>query len=304
MGKWGGLRSLAGFVMRGRAEAVAAVAGFTLLSLAVPFLSLLSSASLALLALRKGVLESLWVTLASGCIVVFFGVMLIGSFQSALVYCLLLWAPVWSIAILLRETGQMVLAMEACLMLGIVAVLAIYGLVSDPSVFWTESLQSLAKPLMENAQSDVDVEQMKQGLAFFSHYMSGIVVAGSITSLVLALLIARWWQAELFNPGGFRQEFVSLRFHALPTYLGLAALTVSVAAEGLLSEFAWNVDLVFFLLFAVGGFSILHTLLSNKKLWLTIIYIALFFIPHVLLPIALLGLSDVWVNWRRFARTF
>jgi hypothetical protein len=56
---------------------------------------------------------------------------------------------------------------------------------------------------------------------------------------------------------------------------------------------------LFLALFLACGFSILHALLAGKGFWLAGFYLGLFFIPQLLLPIACLGASDVWLHWRK-----
>jgi len=296
------MRSLAAFIMRGRAAAVIAVAGLGLVSLLIPLVSLFSSAALALVALRKGAAESAWVLGLSALAVGVLGTGFTGDVYLTILYGLLLWLPIWLTATLLRESGQLALALEGALGLGILAVMGIYLLVREPAQMWQENLQRLIQPMLERAPPGFDPDQVAQSVGFFAHYMSGIAAAGSVMSLILGLLIARWWQATLFNPGGFRAEFVNLRLHRAVAYLGLGSLAAALAGVGSIAEIAWNINLLFFALFLVGGFAILHALLATgraKKFWLVGIYIAAFIIPHILLPVALLGLSDIWLNWRR-----
>jgi len=296
------MRSLAEWIMRGRGQAVVAVAGLAVVSLAIPLVGLLSAAALALVTLRKGARESAWVLVFSSLVTGAMGALLTGSVYLATAYGLLLWVPVWLTAILLREGGQLALTLEAALGLGVLAVLAVYLLVPEPAHMWQESLQRLLRPMLEHAPPGFDPAPVTQNIEVFSHYMSGIAAAGSVMGLILALLLARWWQGMLFNPGGFRAEFVGLRLHAAIAYLALGSLMAALVGGGLVAEIAWNVTLLFFVLFLVNGFAILHALSASKgakRFWLAGIYIAAFIIPQVLLPVALFGLSDVWMNWRR-----
>jgi hypothetical protein len=298
------MRSLAAFIMRGRGQAVMAVAALALLALVIPLVSLFSSAALALVALRKGSLESAWVLGLSALAAGVLGTVLTGSVYSAMVYGLLLWVPIWLAAVLLRESGQLALALEGALGLGLLAVLAVYVLVQDPSQMWQESLQRFLQPMLEHAPPGFDPAQLTQNVEFFSHYMSGIAAGGSVMSLILSLLIARWWQAMLFNPGGFRAEFHGLRLHSAVVYLGLGSFAAALTGGGA-AEIAWNMNILFFVLFLVAGFAILHAVFPSngaRRFWLTGLYIATFIIPQLLLPVAFLGLTDVWFNWRRRIR--
>lgn len=296
------MRSLAAFIMRGRVQAVAAVAGLAVLSLIIPLVSLFSAAALALVGLRKGARESAWVLAFSALVTGALGMMLIGSAYLATAYGLLLWVPVWLAALLLRQSGQLALTLEGVLLVGILGLLVAYLVIPEPAQVWQESLQRLIQPMLERAPPGFDPEQVKQNMEFFSHYMSGIAVGGSIMGLILALMVARWWQAMLFNPGGFRTEFVGLRLHAATAYLAVGSIAVALLGGGRVAEIAWNLNLLFLVLFLIGGFAILHAIFASngpKRFWLVGIYVAAFIIPQLLLPIVFLGLSDVWLNWRR-----
>lgn len=293
------MRFFAAFVMQGRLKAVISVAGLAALSLWLPLVSLFSSAALALVALRKGLSESAWVLGVSLLVLAALGTVLTGSVGFPLVYGLLMWLPVWLVALLLRFSSRLALVLEVALGMGVMGVLAVYLLVQDPMAMWREKLHRFIQPMLENAPPEVDRAMLEQNLEFYSHYMTGVVATGSVVGLILGLLLARWWQSVLYYPGGFRSEFLAVRIDAPAAYLGLASLALALFAEGLPAEIAWNVNLLFLVLFLVAGFAILHTLLSGKKFWLVGFYIALFFIPFALLPVAVLGFSDVWMNWRR-----
>lgn len=293
------MKSLAVFIMRGRAQAVIGVAGLALLSLMIPLVSLFSSAALGLVTLRTGARESLWVLLASVAVAAVSGVLLLGNGQAGLVYGLLLWVPVWPVALLLRVSGQLTLALEAGLVLALLAVTGVFLVTSDPSALWSESLQRILDSMREHAPPGFDAAEVSDRLQFFAHYMTGVAAAGSLMSLVLGLLIARWWQAALYNPGGFRAEFVALRLHTATGYAGLTVIALALLAGGGVAEFAWNISAVLFVLFAVAGFSVVHALLGRRGFWLGGVYVALLVIPQILLPVAFLGFSDPWLNWRQ-----
>ena len=295
------MRSLAAFIIQGRGQAVVAVAGLAALALVIPPVGLFSSAALALVALRKGALEGVWVlglaTSAAGVL----GMVLTGSIYPAMIYGLQLWVPIWLVAIMLRESGQLALALEGAMGLGILAVMAVYWLVQDPARMWQESLQRFIQPMMERAPPGFDPAQVEKNVELFSHYMSGIAAGASVMGLILSLLVARWWQATLFNPGGFRAEFHGLRLHSAVVYLGLGSIAAALVGGGA-AEIAWNMNALFFVLFLIVGFAILHAVFPSdgaKRFLLTGVYVAAFIIPQLLLPVAFLGLTDVWLNWRR-----
>jgi len=294
------MRSLAAFVMRGRFQALAAICGLALASLALPPLSLLSSALLALVALRQGAMESAWVLALALLGLGLGGVLLAGDALDALLYGALLWLPVWPMALLLRATRRLEWALEAATGLGLLAVFGVYLLADNPAALWRERAQLFVQPMLDNAPADFDATNLAKALDLFSHYLTGVMAGGSAMSVMLGLLIARWQQAVLFNPGGFRAEFVALRLHTGVAYAALACLVAGMLGSGGLAEFAWNLNIVFLMLCTLGGFSVLHAVLGGKGFWMAGIYVALLIIPQFLLPsVALLGLSDAWLDWRK-----
>ena len=297
------MKFLAAYVMQGRLQALAAICGLAVASMMLPPISLISTALLALVVLRKGTVESLWVLLLALLGLGLGGVLLTGSAVHAISYGLLLWLPVWPVAAVLRGTRRLDWALETALLLGMTAVMAVYLLVDDPAALWREKMQPFLQAMLENTPTGFDAGSMDKALDFFSHYLTGAMVAASVMSVVLALLIARWQQAVLFNPGGFRSEFVALRMHTAIVYTSLASVATGVLASGYMAEIAWNLSAVFMVLFIISGFSVLHAVLGGKSFWIVGVYFVLFISPQLLLPpIALIGLSDIWLDWRRFGK--
>jgi uncharacterized protein YybS (DUF2232 family) len=132
--------------------------------------------------------------------------------------------------------------------------------------------------------------------------MTGIVAAGSVFGLLFGLFMGRWWQANLYNPGGFRQEFLSLDTKPRLSIVTIAIVAIAWAVPGQISEMAWNISILLFVLYTVIGTAVLHTVFANMKLARYIVpmlYITLFLIPHAMLLVALVGLSDPWLNLRK-----
>jgi hypothetical protein len=130
-------------------------------------------------------------------------------------------------------------------------------------------------------------------------------VAALILQWLLGLLLGRWWQALLYNPGGFGEEFRGLRLHR---GLGIAGL-VLVGLVGFTKGPGLVADLlvVLFPLYLLQGLAVVHALHHWRKAhgaWLVALYLALiFFLPHAAILLACIGLSDIWVDIRgRLAR--
>lgn len=299
------MRALAAFIMKGRPQAILVIAGLAILSWIVSLASLLSTAAVALPTLRRGVQEGSVVIGAALLIVALAGWAVLGSPVQAVGSALVLWLPVWLVAAVLRESGQLGLALAATAALALLVVGLLFAVFDDPATLWLEELGRLFRPVLEQASSETEAERLRQNLAGFSRYLTGMVAAGSMLTVALGLLIGRWWQAMLFNPGGFHGEFLRLRLPAPLAYGSLVLLAGVWLGSAGISELAANLVIPLLMLFLLAGFAVLHGLFSGKRnagFWLAGIYVAIVFLLPLSLAVLLIGFSDTWFDWRhRFA---
>ena len=266
-----------------------------LLSLIMPPVSIVSSATVALVTLRLGAFEGLTILVSSSVAAGLLGFLALGNYQFALLYVMVLWVPVWLISIVLREGRYLSLAVEIAVLLGVLGVAGFYLYAPDPSAMWKNILSQMIP-------ADAPVADIQRTIDMLAHYMTGVVAAGSVFSLLFGLFLGRWWQATLYNPGGFRQEFLSLNSQPRLALGSIAVVAIALASPGISSEIAWNVTILLFVLFAVIGTAVLHTLFAGMKMgryMVPMLYITLFLIPHAMLLVALIGLSDAWLNLRK-----
>ena len=286
---------LATYIMRGRIQAMIVATSLALLSLMMPPVSVLSSATVALVTLRLGAKEGLTILGCSSLATAILGFLVIGSFQFALMYVMVLWLPVWLIAIVLRESRSLFLTIEIAVWVGVIGVIGFYLYDADPATLWKSILTQMI-PV------EAPVVDLQQKMDMLVHYMTGIIAAGSVCGLLFGLFLGRWWQANLYNPGGFKQEFLFLQCKGRLSVGAFALVGIAVATSGVISEIVWNTTILLFVLFAVTGTAVLHTVFSKMKLERFIVpmlYITLFLIPHAILLVALVGLSDPWLNLRK-----
>jgi len=285
---------LAEYIMRGRMQAMIVASSLAILSLIMPPVSIVSSASVALVTLRRGAVEGLVVLGCSTAIAGILGFFLLGNYQFVLLYGMVLWVPVWLISIVLREGRYLSLAVEIAVLLGIFGVIGFYLFNAEPAAMWKTMLSQMMPP-------NAPVEDVQRTFDMLAHYMTGIVAAASVFGLLFGLFLGRWWQALLYNPGGFRQEFLSLR---TPPRLAIGSILVVIIASlssGVISEISWNIAILLFVLYTFIGTSVLHTVFAAMKMGRYIVpmfYVTMFLIPHAMLPVAIVGLSDAWMNLR------
>ncbi|MGZ8095334.1 MAG: hypothetical protein ACXWUD_03710 [Methylosarcina sp.] len=267
---------------------------FALLSLKFPPISVLSSAAVALVTLRRGASEGFYVLISSGIAAGLLGFFVIGNYQFALLYGMVLWLPVWLISIVLREGRHLSLAVEIAILIGVVGVVGYYLFNDEPSAMWKNVL-------LQMVPQNAPVENVQHTVDALSHYMTGVVAAGSVFGLLFGLFLGRWWQSLLYNPGGFKQEFLALNTHPRLALGSMGVIALAALSTGTVSEIAWNVTILLFVLYIFIGTAVLHTVFSGMKMGRYLVpmfYITLFLLPHALLPVALVGLSDAWLNIR------
>jgi hypothetical protein len=299
------MRFLAAYIMRGRMQAILVASTLAILSMRMPPLSVLSMAAVALVTLRNGPREGLIVLLVGAIATALLGMFLVTSPEFAFAYGVFQWLPIWLIAIVLRVTRKMATAIEVAVFLGILIVIGVYTVVSDPAGLWNGLLNTMMQPMLESAGDNIPLDEIKLSIDRLAHYMTGMVAAGSIFGLLLGLLLGRWWQSCLFNPGGFRQEFTHIKTSPKFAVTTLVIIVFALLSSGSASELAWNISVPLLVLYTFIGTAIIHVLLAARKnanIMMPLFYGAMFMLslatPAVIVPIAITGLSDTWLNLR------
>jgi len=278
-------------------EAITVASSLALLSLVLPPVSIVSSAAVALVTLRRGGYEGLYVLLASYVLAAILGLVIFGSFQFALLYGPL----IWLIAMILREVKQLSIAVEITVLFGVAGIVIFFILVSDPAAMWGSILTQMTLPVLENSDVDLPVEKIKQNIQFFSHFMTGGVAAGSVYGLLFGLFLARWWQSVLYNPGGFREEYLSLKVRPKLAVASIVIAAIAWLMTGVLSEICWNITILFVVLYTIVGTAILHIAFSTMKtrfFMVPFLYLTLVFVPHMTIVVVIVGIIDTWLDLR------
>jgi hypothetical protein len=122
--------------------------------------------------------------------------------------------------------------------------------------------------------------------------------AGNAAVSVLCLLLGRYWQAALYNPNGFGEEFRQLRF--TPVVAGvLALIAVGVASLGVEYR-TWAVVAVMPLNFA--GLALVHARVKARGQgagWITGFYLAWLLFDPVKMVVVFAAIADSWFDFRQ-----
>lgn len=293
------MKFLAAYIMQGRLAAMLVAAALAMLSLLLPPVSIVSSATVALITLRRGASEGL-VVLACACVVsALLGWMLFDNIRFTALYGLVLWLPIWIIAVILREGRHLSLAVELATFMGMILVVGYYLYNPDASMMWQGILDQIAIPLLQ--APDMPIARVQQSLKILAQIMTGAVASGMVYSTLLGLFLGRWWQAMLYNPGGFRSEYLNLRVPTRLALLTIAVIGLAFLDWGLVTEIARNIAVLLFALYTVIGVAVLHAVFSGmraKRFAVPLLYLTLMLIPHTLIMVAIIGLTDCWLDLR------
>ncbi|MCX7067190.1 MAG: hypothetical protein NTW85_05805 [Methylococcales bacterium] len=296
---------LAAFIMRGRMQAILVASLLTWVSpfihpLIKPFVIIVSFATIALVTLRRGALEGFYILFAATAVAAL-GALLVGGYDFFIVMllsCFIMWLPVWLIAIVLREGRRLAWAIECAVFIAVLGVVGFYIYATDPAAIW----QEVFAPFLDILPAEVPVEEIRNQVNIVSHYMTGVFAASTLFAVLFSIFLGRWWQSVLYNPDGFKEEFLSIRTGYRLAIASILVIAVAKFTSGLFAEMAWNITILLFVLYLFMGTSVLHTVFSSmkqSKYLVPTFYITMFLIPHAMLPVALVGLFDAWFNLRK-----
>jgi hypothetical protein len=278
------MRALAEYVMKGRAQAVvvAIVATTTVL------FAWVGAAVVGLVILRHGIKEGLQVLLwALLPALVFASLGDTGPLATMLGTALL--------AAVLRESRSWPLTLFAAVVSGVITGLA---LLAFGQAYIEEILRMVGEFLtqLQNQAAKSDAKQAALALPTPAQIL-GLLGLGNALTVTLCLILARWWQALLYNPGGFRQEFHSLR---LTPSLTVLLLVTGIALSSLGADYrSWA--LIFAVPLVFAGFALVHGLVAQKQLngqWLGLFYAGWFIVDPLKILLLLVVVLDSWIDLR------
>lgn len=292
------MRFLANTIMRGPMAAILVTSVAAMLGLLLPPLGYLSAAAVGLVTLRLGLAEAGKVVAGSMVATAVLGGVLVGNVMAPLAFLLALWLPLLVTAWSLRRSGDLARSLLLAGLFGVMVVFGFHAGVDDPAGWWRELLQRMAEQATAEQQ-----EVLQPVLDDMAGLMTGMVGAAVALGVTLSLLLARWWQAALYNPGGFRSEFHALRLGRAvtgATVLLLALNWLQPTGLGLLTDLLP----LALLLHLLQGIAVVHGLVARSGAnvgWLVAMYVLLL-LPMVTtqtaLTLAVAGMVDNWMDFR------
>jgi hypothetical protein len=293
------MRGLANFIMAGRLQAVTAAVGFAVLALFLPPASLLSGAVVALVTLRLGLGAGLTIAALGMAALVAMGAVTGLGPQFGVLIGLAQWLAPLVFAEVLRRTVSWRLTLQGLLMATVLLVSMAHLVWPEQAVFWRSLLEQFMAPgLAEGGLTPTQIEEALEGIA---GVMGGIIGLSLMLSTALALIIGRYWQAALYNPGGFGEEFRELRLGLWPAGLALGLIIAAMLAH---SPLVGQLALVVVAMFIFQGLALVHGLARLFKWhagWLVALYVLLVlppFSPYAVAMITAFGVIDSFADFR------
>ncbi len=284
------MKGLASFVMRGRLQALLV----TMAGASSMMFCWISASVVALVTLRRGAGQGawllMWALLPAGLLLFYFGdsgpaAMLVGAMALALV---------------LRTTVNLSVTVLASVAIGGLTGLAlvVFGsqFLDQLVVFFAELLGNLERQL---SQSGGEAVVLIRPTALQVAGMLGVVNA---VSSVMCLLLARYWQAALYNPGGFGEEFRAL---SLPPVMTAALVLPALGIFAMGVEYrTWA--MIFAVPLTFVGLALVHARAKWRGQgggWLTGFYLIWLILDPIKLIVVLAAIADSWIGFRqRWAR--
>ncbi len=279
------MRALAEFIMRGRLQAGAvAVLGY--------IIPIIAPAAVALVTLRKGASE--------GTIILLLGLspavlsLIFGDSSSVVIWMTLLsLAMVYIPALVLRATISLPMMLVSSITAALFVALAALVLVPD---LVQAVVDGLLSQLGASATDGTGTDTLSAPVGFIASHsgISGVIAYILAFNGLTGVLIGRWLQSKLYNPGGFGSEFRELR---LGVVFSVVCFALSVGLRYLGDGYWWwsNLFAIPLLLVAIA---IAHQVVKARDLslpWLVLSYFAVF----IFMPIVMcIGFMDTWVNFR------
>ncbi|HET8707016.1 MAG TPA: hypothetical protein VFM46_12010, partial [Pseudomonadales bacterium] len=282
------MRALAEFALRSKGHSffVALALSFT------PFLFWLGVAVAAVVVLRRGLNAGAY---AVAGVIIPAGMMWQWGDPTSLFQVIVALAA----AITLRATVSLPSALVALTVMSAVSLFGLQYLAADK----LQQMIHMNQEMLDRLQSAqvvpaMEAQEAQQWLASFT---LGAAVVGLSWMSLFSLLMARGWQAQLFNPGGFQQEFHSLRIpkSLLPILGGLAALLLlSTNAPAVLVLALAGMPLM------LAALGLIHCIVKRKQMnsgWLIALYgfAVITLGGPLVVPLIALGVLDSLLDMRR-----
>lgn len=284
--------------MSGRMQAAIFVVISSILALVIPPLSLFNNAAIGLITLRQGWQQGALFALLGSVVLAAVSVLLKQGFGSGLFAGLSSLIPMVLIASILAITRSWDKTLQLVLLLSCGGVLLFHLLYPDAASFWQPLLEKF-KPALKQVYGISD-SKITEYMTQATTWATGTFAATFSLFAILSLIIARNWQARLYNPGGFGEEFRQIRIGKAAAIAFIAAMAIAVLTG---SQLPVELIMVGISVFMFQGLSLAHSIVKQLKLnsaWLFGLYALMFLLLiQMIVLLATFGLIDNFADFRK-----
>ena len=286
---------LASFVLKGPSQAALIAATMAVLGLVIPPAAWVGGAAVVLITLvvspKSGLTTASLAMLGAG-----FFALLFPTQQVFVVIALLIWS--WVAATILRQTVSLGYSLQVLTVVALLAVMMMFAMMPNMAEHLREPLDIIVEELAQQSE-DISYAELKQAEDWAIRFSPALFVISIMFGTMLSLFLGRWWQAVFYNPGGFGEEFRNLNLGKVSAMSALAIIFIAMAIGNV---FAFALVTVVFVLYSIQALSLLHAVVKIRQVnavWLFVVYLIMFFVPHVLLLLILASFADPWLDLRQ-----
>lgn len=272
-------------------------------TLLLPLSPVLSGVVMALLVLQHGFRLPVLQAVAAAAVLAGVALLAGASATQILANAVEIWLPVFLLVMLLRHWRSLTLTLQVSVLLAAIATIAFFVVLGDPTEYWNNVLNNLAKLFRENnLLEQADLLESRQTI--IAPQMTMLFVFLSWSLYVLDVLLGYALIQSVDGNDGAFGRFRDLNFgRVLALILALASILALVTGAVALQ----NVAFVIFATFWLQGLALLHWLRANGRLpaFVLVATYALLPVLNVILVIAfaIVGYTDAWFNYRKRAVT-
>ena len=284
----------------------------------LPFFQWISCVIMMLVTLRKGPKEGLILLVPASLVYILFGingsseVIWFGVFGGTLY--------LWLMACILWRYASWRMVLQASIVLAVITIFIVHGVMPDLNQWWIVKFRDmlvLFDTAMQQGTILLDHEQLQDWQTFvtltketdilqqLAYVALGCVLVMNIIIKLILLALARWWQAQLYNPQGLRLELQDIRLSAFVPLIFIASLLTGYLGLNVFLD----IVPIFTGMMLLAGLSVVHFVANgsrtNWQSWLIVIftYGLLLLLPRVLLlMIVAVAMADSVFNLRCLGR--
>ena len=213
---------------------------------------------------------------------------------------LVLFTPLlfWGRACVLRYTASWANVFQATMALGVAGVLALFQWAPKfVSALHAQALQQeqLAKNVFASWLGAQDAQQLPD---FASQFDVALVVLVFLFVMLGTLVVARYLQASLYNPGGFKRECYEWRLSGATACVLLGLMVIALLWH---TATALNVVPILMLGPICVGLSLMHWYTARFKYQTIILFVCyvLLVVTYLAVALALIGWLDSFIHFRK-----